>query len=168
MTTQREPLTAGLDFVIPPDIACWVDAPELTRLALQSAETVQGLPSRWRGGSLRGEWFSGPMLLTLLTYAYGRGALTVPEVEAFAAADPVACYLCGGQRPGVGNLLSFRRQHREQLRTSLTRFLGLAWQQWAWSDQRTWLASGRGADFGSEAVRRLDRAVRLDSMLLDD
>jgi hypothetical protein len=167
-TASSRPEPAGLDLVVPPDITGWVDSSTMPTLALRATEAIDGVPSRWWGSAPRGEGLSGPMLLTLLTYCYSRGVLTTPEIEVFAGTDPVAIYLCGGQRPGVAMLLSFRRQHREQLQSSLACCFGLAWQQWAWSSRALWRASARCADFRSEAIRRIDRAVRLDSMLLDD
>ena len=154
--------------LVPADIAAWIPASELVTLALQAAETVEGLPATVTGEGGTPERFSGPMLLTLIILSYARGILGAPEIARWAIADLDGRYLCGGRVPEASLIIHFRRRHRAQVLESLARLLGLAWLKHGAVDRRGWFAEAPFLDFPAEAGRRVALAVRLDSMLLDD
>lgn len=160
MTTIPFPTAEVGHSRVPCDLAGWLEESELLRLALEASAETEDLPGIVRDPEPGGEGFSGPMLLSLLLYAYARGVLSAVDITGWVLVDPWLRYLCGGRVPGAGALRWFRRRHRAAIVRGLGRLLREAGSRRRGGDG--------GVDWAAESVRRVERAVRIDSMVLDD
>lgn len=117
-------------------------------------------------------------LLTLLTYGYGVGLLSSDEIERQVLADRHMIYLAARSCPSANDLRRFRRLQRAGIEMCLSKFIGSAvrYQQSKIQPERAWRAGGaflpHGQDldqfFLAAAASRIDEAILLDSMALDD
>lgn len=142
---------------IPADLADGLGTGRLTHLALES---VQGLEVPWTefrlGPGYPGHSFR--VLLTLLTYAYGRGVLASDEVLDRVGSDADFRYICSTEYPDAATLRAFRRREGSRLQTTLTQLVRSAMS----------LESGNiGINAQAEASRRLEAAAAADSLALD-
>jgi hypothetical protein len=93
------------------------------------------------------------VLQTLLTYCYAAGLYSSRDIEYAARTDPAVKYICANFRPGSDTIRHFRRRHLLLIQTAVARMLAL---------------NSFDGDAEAEAERCLTRAVREDSMALDD
>ncbi len=121
-------------------------------------------------------------MLTALTYCYATNLYESADVERATTADPIVRYLCAGARCGRDDIRRFRRQHRELVTVCLARTLALASHSRLCLDDDLRLSDGRmewwtldqpslghvESPFLRIAEQRVDHAVLLDSMALDD
>lgn len=138
---------------VPADLAEWVGAVRLTRIALEATEGAK-VPATYPTGRA-GETCPSRMLLTLLAYAYARGISSSQDVEDATARLPDLRYLASGDQPSASVLRRFRRQHWTELLGVLARMLVAV--------TGVTTAAGRaGAEL--EAEDRLVAAVQADSL----
>ena len=114
-----------------------------------------------------------PLLVTLLTYCYATGVYESRQIEFETKRDATLRYLCGNACPEWNTLRMFRRLHREAITKSLVNLFALAWksrfgveakpQGTLWESCRL-----QAIDFPAEAAERIERAIRCDSMALDE
>jgi len=149
---------------------------EATRAASQTDMALPPPERRSRGVS---QGLPPSAMLSLLGYAYASGVYTSGEIESSSRTDGMMRYLCANHFPSATELRRFRRHHRPQLVDCLSRVFernqrnpesGNSNQ----SDSARW-ESARGSDrwesaevYRSEAEKRVDFAVRADSMALDE
>lgn len=168
MKTLPLSLDADRNVLWPSDMAVMLGGEGLLRLSLEAACVELGIPRVVEDADGRGHRHAGSMLLTLLVYAYARGILAAADVVSACVTDGGARYLCGERVPSVQTLLQFRRRHRGAVQAGLERLFRLVWGElrreggaggWFWGGEPDW---------AGEAFGRVRRAVRFDSMLLDD
>ncbi|MBI2928946.1 MAG: hypothetical protein HYY24_25055 [Verrucomicrobia bacterium] len=164
------------------DVSEWTGRGPLVSLILDVTSAVE-----WPrpAGPAAGLGQAGPrpqMLLTLLTYCYATGCLGSDDIERGAARNPTLRYLCAGAHPSSEQVRRFRRGHRTLITRCLRKALLSAWQfrLWLglaqeagadlpeWLGPDTWSDAEAAAFFARAAQQRVDHAVRLDSMALDD
>jgi len=119
-------------------------------------------------------------MITLLAYCYATGIYGSREIELASRRDVMVRYLCANNYPDWNLIRLFRRQYRDTIRLCLAQVLQQIWEihSGVGSDgpngSSVSVASlGRGAGnpislAQSEAVERIEEAVRADSMALDD
>lgn len=121
-------------------------------------------------------------LLALLAYCYASGLYDSEQIEQAALADPALRSLCGATYPTSQDLRQFRRQHRTVLRICLAKVLLETWRAQFWTrcaDEMNirrvdyLLAQAHSnrdlqSHFAKAAEERINCAVALDSMALDD
>lgn len=120
-------------------------------------------------------------LLALLTYAYALGVYASSEVEAMMRADANFRRLCGGEFPHEHALKRFRRANADAIRNCLEQTLKIiskgernqpvyvgvlrsAWKRDGNQQGESW----DDVQIAAEATERVDRAIWIDSMALDD
>ncbi|MBN9691282.1 MAG: transposase [Verrucomicrobia bacterium] len=148
---------AAKNAAIPADLAEWLGAVRLTHFALEAVQGVDAPLTEFRLAPDRpGHGFR--MLLTLLTYAYARGAAGSEEIQERCRTDLDFRYLSTAEFPDTATLRRFRQREWARLQVSLAGLLRLA-------------VSGPGeeTDFDAEleAARRLEAAAAADSLALD-
>jgi hypothetical protein len=164
------------------DVSRWFGKGALVSLILDVVSSVDRPPAP-TDEATRPEREPQPRwLLTVLTYCYATGLYESADVERATTADPVVSYLCAGTRPARNDIRRFRRQHRELVAVCLARTLALASHSRLCIDDDLWLADERmewwrleqpsleyiESPFLRIAEQRIDHAVLLDSMALDD
>jgi hypothetical protein len=120
-------------------------------------------------------------LLALLTYAYALGVYASSDIEAMMRADRNFRHLCAGEFPRWQLLRRFRRANADAIRGCLEQtfkiiskadrnpdvYSGVIRSEWiqmgnrqgeSWDDVQT----------AAEAGERLERAVWIDNMAMDD
>ena len=114
-----------------------------------------------------------PLFVTLLTYCYATGLYESRQIEFESKRDATLRYLCGNACPDWNILRNFRRFHREAITRSLVKLFVLAWKS-HFGFELGPECEGRetfqfwAVDFPREAAERVDRAIRCDSMALDE
>jgi hypothetical protein len=158
--------------VLPSGLREWFERKELVRLVLEAVEGVDW--SLVDGQEAEGEMKRKfPLLVTLLTYCYATGVYESRQIEFETKRDATLRYLCGNACPDWNTLRNFRRFHRRAIAQSLEKLFSLAWKSHFGGKIRS-----RGdvrepfqfwaIDFSAEAAERIDRAIRCDSMALDE
>jgi hypothetical protein len=147
---------AAKNAAIPADLAEWLGAVRLTHLTLEAVQGLESPLTEFRLAPDRpGHGFR--MLLTLLTYAYARGAAGSEEVQERCRTDLDFRYLSTAEFPEAGTLRRFRQREWARLQASLAGLLRLS-------------VSGPGEentfDAELEAARRLEAAAAADSLAL--
>lgn len=148
---------AAKNAALPADLAEWHGAVRLTHLTLEAVQGVDAPLTEFRLAPDRpGHGFR--MLLTLLTYAYARGAAGSEEVQERCRTDLDFRYLSTTEFPEAGTLRRFRQREWARLQASLSGVLRL-----------TVGGPGEDSDFDAEleAARRLEAAAAADSLALD-
>jgi hypothetical protein len=102
---------------LPSDLRALVDQSSLLNLALHTvAET--DCPKSFSSAS--GETpLSGPMMLTLTSYAYAIGLFGSRDIESTIYKDPTLRYICARQFPRWEDIRRFRRIHRDLVQATL-------------------------------------------------
>jgi hypothetical protein len=163
--------------VLPLDLSHCMGRKTLVQIILAE---VDHLPDSSDSGASAGS-FSRKFLFTLLAYCYSIGAFGSVDIELAARNDPMVRYLCSGSIPDIDTIRLFRRLHHDKLVRLLTAVFRRVWElrfdepaggrlpveSYATASLRRWDRDSRMPDFDSEAVNRLARAVRADSMALD-
>jgi Transposase domain (DUF772) len=157
---------------LPSDLGEWFERKELVKLVLEAVEGVDC--SLEDGHEAEGEMKTKfPLLVTLLTYCYATGVYESRQIEFETKRDATLRYLCGNACPDWNILRNFRRFHRGAITQSLVKLFALAWKSHFGFELRP---EGKGRetfqfwviDFPAEAAERIDRAIRCDSMALDE
>lgn len=113
-------------------------------LALEAVQSVDWPEFKWHGPT------PGPVLETLLTYAYARGVYISADIEAACREDAAFRYCCAREFPAAQELRQFRRAFKPWIEQSLAAFC-----------EHLLRVDRQSA--ASEAARRLLKAIRLDS-----
>lgn len=130
----------------------WIDHPGSKRIG----------SGDWGPDDLAGENFlpavynavqevGGPMLLTLLVYAYARGCYSSDQIAELCRDEANARYICARRFPQAEAIRAFRRAHKADVQHALARLIEQC--------------SNRVP--AAEASRRILKAIQLDSILLD-
>jgi hypothetical protein len=160
---------AAQDRLLPPDLLDWFGERTLVELTLEAVCQENSGP---RAG------LPGPDLLTLLCYCYERGVLGSREIECLAAHDETVRRLCGNACADWNRIRNFRRRNRDCLLRTLQRLFASAYDL-RFGD--TGAGSGLPQEsltapsliteswlFGvTEAGRRIEQAIHIDSMMMD-
>ena len=159
---------------IPSDLREWMPENALVYLALEAVQASvedrkSGLPQ------------NGPMLMTLLAYAYATGLAASRDIELAIPQDRTLRYLCRSAAPEWNALRQFRRRHDALLKECLTTLLSLAWaakEQMESGEAQApiyldlscapQMTSARRLRCANEAELRLEAAVLAASLALDD
>jgi len=142
---------------VPVDLVDWVGTERLIHHVLEAVQggVMPGIEVQYVAG---GERYPYPMILTLLVYAYARGAFESSEIESRCLSEADFRYGATPGCPGPQVLRMFRRRERSQVRSALVRlFQGLVGS----------LGDPWAIDPDAEAVRRLEAAVAADNLALD-
>lgn len=164
MSMQNElPNRSGNRGLFPLDLRTWFEDRELAGLALEAVQVVDFPPALLRQQANAGH--SAPMMTTVLVYSYGTGSFDSREIEWRISSDATLRYLCANRYPGWNDLRRHRRQSGPRIEQALRTLLRLAWA-------RRSIAADAGplleSDLAAEAHARLQRAVRCDSMAMDE
>jgi hypothetical protein len=157
---------------LPSDLGEWFDRKQLVRLVLAAVEGVDR--SLGDGQEAEGEIKQKfPLLVTLLTYCYATGIYESQQIEFETKRDATLRYLCGNACPEWNILRNFRRFHRGAIAQSLVKLFALAWKSHFGGESRSRVEvlmpfQFEAIDFSAEAAERIDRAIRCDSMALDE
>ena len=165
--------------LLPEDLRLWVPPDRLAYLALEALQSSHA--SRWpaRFETPTGS-FPTRMLATLMVYAYAAGVGGSRDLEEATRHERTIRYLCAYNPPDWHTLRLFRRRHAALLTACLARLLAYAWtwRQRTLAGDTRWMEGGgeilqshathSTPDFHHEASLRLMRAIRVDSMSLDD
>lgn len=153
------------DLELPDDLRNWAQAERLLTWALEAAAAVvensPGAPACLPPGPPR-------LWLSVLTYSYAIGLLPSEEIQLHAGLDPQLRYLSGRRGAPAIQLRQFRRRHRRLIERSLGQLLRCAWESHvdrSSLEVHPWDLEER---LRIEAERRIDRAVLMDTMALDD
>jgi hypothetical protein len=120
-------------------------------------------------------------LLALLTYAYALGIYASADIEMMMKADRNFRHLCGGEFPRWQVLRRFRRANADGIRGCLEKtfkiiskaernqnvYCGVIRSEWMQMGNRQG-ESWDDAQMAAEAGERLERAIWIDSMGMDD
>lgn len=142
---------------VPVDLVDWVGTERLIQHVLEAVQggVMPGIEVQYVAG---GERYPYPMILTLLVYAYARGAFESAEIESRCLSEADFRYLATPGCPCPQVLRMFRRRERSQVRSAVARlFQGLARS----------LGDPCRMDADAEAARRLEAAVAADNLALD-
>jgi hypothetical protein len=157
---------------LPSDLGEWFERKELVKLVLEAVEGVDcSSGDEHEAEDETKKKF--PLLVTLLTYCYATGMYESRQIEFETKRDATLRYLCGNACPDWNILRHFRRFHRGAITQSLVKLFTLAWKSrfgfelGPEGDGRETFQF-RVSDFPAEAAERVDRAIRCDSMALDE
>ncbi|MCI0535319.1 MAG: hypothetical protein L0Z50_08825 [Verrucomicrobiales bacterium] len=168
--------------ILPEDLRSVVSEQTLVRLALEAVQMVEchDVPQSEHSMSVRA--IPHPLLTTVLIYSYAAGVLGSRDIEVFAQHDASLRYLCRASILDWDTLRLFRRQHVQLVTRCLEVLLETAWNG-ARSSRPMFAEFNLGCgetspncgrttgfkpDFASEAERRVTRAIRADSMAMDE
>jgi hypothetical protein len=172
MNTATSNNLAGSNVIgLPEDLRHWLPESRLLVLALECVAAID-LPAHGVRVFDAGQGiYSGPMLCTLLTFAYATGRLGAEELERQAENDRALRYLCANQCPDWHTLRRFRRAHRSVIGSCLERLLVAAGRERFAG--RLWLEpmpdeSVLVAECARSAEDRIRRAILADTASLDD
>lgn len=144
---------------LPADLAEWLGAVRLTRLTHDAVESVEA--SHGPGPHQTSNEPSSSALLKLFTYGLARGISESDELERRAVKEPALRHLCANSQPSASDLRRFRRRHRAEIETALSRVLGAAWGE---CEGQSNLAPA----LALEARHRVLESVRADSLAQDN
>jgi hypothetical protein len=176
---EASPAMAGVPVSFPVDVSVWTGRPQLLEMVEAAAACACG--ASWLDLAMEPQG-SLPSatddLLVLTTYCYLSGVFHSPEVTRRLDGDAVLAGYRGRLVLRGEQVRGFRREHRRMLADCLTRTLMNLW------DSRHPTAQVRPAGwrhlledrrqftrlepFYLQAQERIDRAVVLDSMAMDD
>jgi transposase len=164
---------------LPDDLSLYLGKKTLVKLVLDAVQTINGETVDYTWFAKGGRTFQRPMMLTLLTYCYATGAYGAVDIELNIRHDQMTRYLCAKTYPDIDVIRGFRRLNRSQIRECLAVVLRRAWEL-RFADEAD-CGDNRSAaylnlssllwptpDFTREAEERVARAVRADSMALDE
>jgi hypothetical protein len=108
-----------------------------------------------------------PVLRSLLTYCLAKGTCGAQEIEAALADDPGAEYLAANYRPKWQTIHEFRRRNLNGLKDALAVVICRCQGQPLLAETCALPSLATALDCITEANRRLFRAIKADSMVLD-
>jgi hypothetical protein len=176
------PRSAPADVALPEDLRERTGEAGLVRFVLEAVQTVN-VP---RTGPAACDGAGNPLrpqvMLSVLTYAYGIGLYGSHQIALATLREGGLSYLCAGAQPDAQALRRFRRRHREHVKHCLQRVLELVYEFRLWLAHAATVPRGAGEapaagftgsargspDFALAAEERLERAVLLDSVTLDE
>jgi hypothetical protein len=167
---------------LPDDLSLYIGKKTLVKLVLEAVEGIDA------GGSGRGPVtaekvvIQPAMMITLLTYCYATGVYGSMDIELNIHRDQMTRYLCAKTYPDVDVLRSFRRDWRLSIQQCLATVLSRVWElrfcgddaepigglSYADSSLNRWTGMTPAPNFPNEAEARIARAIRADSMAMDD
>lgn len=106
---------------LPSDLRSLVGEAALLNLALHTVADTE-CPKSFIGAPDEVP-LSGPMMLTLISYAYAIGIFGSRDIEASICKDPTVRYICARQYPRWQDIRRFRRAHRDLVQTTLASLL---------------------------------------------
>jgi hypothetical protein len=162
-----------------PEAAARVDS--LARAVLEAVETVSQASLQPVARREAGIAYQPRTLLALLTYAYGLGIYASADIEAMMRADRNFRRLCAGEFPRWQLLRRFRRANADAIRDCLAEtfkiisksdrnqnvYFGVIRSEWMQMVNRQG-ESWDDVQIAAEVNERLERAVWMDSMAMDD
>lgn len=167
---------------IPVDLSAWLDKKSLINLVLDAVLTVHEATLRPVAAPSTGIAFRPKTMLALLTYCYAVGIYGSEDIEAVMYQDAIFRYFCGHEIPDWKSLKRFRRHNHEAVQKCLEAVCaGVCTVNSQPRDRfnRGPAAPPTGAgaarfggvdraELAGEAERRIERAMWIDSMALDD
>jgi len=162
---------------LPDDLSLYLGKKTVVKLVLDAVQLVVGESVDYTWFAQGGKTFQRPMMLTLLTYCYATGAYGAVDIELNTRHDQMTRYLCARTYPDIDAIRGFRRLNRPQIRECLAVVLKRAWElrfsdeqagNRSDSDPGNWQTLKFTEPLTREAEERVARAVRTDSMTLDE
>lgn len=177
-TTPRLPRVDDTQLFRKPEAAARVNS--LTAAVLQAVETIPQSCLQ-PVSAANGIAYRPKTLLALLTYAYSLGIYASSDVEAMMRADSNFRRLCAGEFPRWKVLRRFRKMNTDAVRAcvevTLKNYLksdrnqgvyfGVVRSEWMRLGDRQ-CESWDDVQIAAEANDRLERAIWMDSMAMDD
>src|SRR5262245_2305896 len=166
----------------PVDLSACVDKKSLVSLVLDAVLELEDSELRPVAGASSGIAFRPKNMLALLTYCYATGIYGSEDIEDVMYRDAIVRYFCGHEIPDWKSLRRFRRYNREAIHKCLEDVCAFAAQRQhphspraargmncspEVSSQARFQAVDR-AEMAAEAERRLEQAMWIDSMALED
>ena len=150
------------------------DLRQLTAFAIEAVHRV-------KPGSTtlmhKGQIFSEPMLLTVLTFCYSCGIYASSEIEEAIRENEAVRYLCARVFPDSEDLRHYRRGNAGVIKRCLIELFTLAEESGSVGDNmfptyaahsaRQMFGASRGWMFVAEADRRVTLAIQADSIAMD-
>lgn len=178
-TAPKLPRVNDTRFFRKPEAAARVTS--LTAAVLQAVETIGQGCLQPVAAPAAGIAYQPKTLLALLTYAYALGIYASSDVEAMMRADINFRHLCAGEFPHWKVLRHFRRANTDAIRSCLqvtfkiiskpernhSVYSGVLRSEWMQMGNR----QGESWDeiqIAAEVNERLERAIWIDSMAMDD
>lgn len=167
---------------IPVDLSAWLDKRSVVSLVLDAVLSVDESTLRPVAPSTAGFAFRPKTLLALLTYCYAVGIYGSEDIEAVMYRDAIFRCFCVNEIPDWKSLKRFRRHNHEAIQQCLEEVCACV----ASADSQGCARLNRGSagpptgaggvrsggvddvEMESEAERRIEQAMWIDSMALDD
>jgi transposase len=150
---------------MPLDLSSWYSKEQLLRTVLNS---VQGTPLRnFKEFSLF-QGYQPRMLLSLITYCYATGVLGSQDIEKEIGRNPTVRYLCARTSPDWNTIREFRRCEKDAVIAALVQVFAMV-SKLDCPDSRTVPHDSHELELiVAESQKRLNRAIFLDSVAMDD
>ena len=182
MTNETTETRAGTPLCLPDDLSLYLGKKTVVKLVLDAVQTINGESVDYAWFATDGKAFQRPMMLTLLTFCYASGTYGSADIELNIRRDQMTRYLCTKTYPDIDVIRGFRRLNRLLIKQCLAFVLRRAWELRFSEEQNddnqnascsdvsptSWSAQRLTPDFACEAEERVARAVRADSMALDE
>jgi transposase len=167
---------------IPADLSVWLDKRSIVSLVLDAVLTVEDSALRPVAPATAGIAFRPRTMLALLTYCYAMGIYGSENIEEVMYRDAIFRYFCGNEIPDWKSLKRFRRHNHEAIQKCLEEVCSCASSVNSRRCDRLHRGpagppAGAGsarygdverAEMAGEAERRIELAMWIDHMTLDD
>jgi len=166
MTTPYSPNAGLLLANLPTDLRVLIDEASLLKLTLHSAAEAEGI-KRISGTVGRVRW-SGPMMLTLISYSYVIGIYGSRDIESAITKDKTLRYICARQYPTWEEIRRFRRLNRDCVQRTLASVLTQVCVHYFWPNYPDVAAHVAPADIDEQirlaALGRIETAIIMDAV----
>lgn len=183
--TRTDPQTKTSVFAGPdlfPRLGDWVVGAALGAFVWEAVKRFQPNNLRPVAASSAGPAFQPVNLLAIMTYSYAVGVLGSQDVERMMREDAHFVRLCRNEFPNWRTLQRFRRYNHEAIRQCLAETFRLAWslnpppatenlKKLLNTNLKTGIEEGVSVDgrrSEQEALDRVERAMSIDQMAMDD
>ncbi|MCF7707784.1 MAG: transposase [Verrucomicrobia bacterium] len=161
----------------PRDLTQWINKSSLAAFAIQSVNGLFGANQEFKHADYVAAPYNPRMMLTLIAYAYASGVYSSENIESKTETDTMIRYLCARTLPAARDIRNFRRDHKDELRHVMTALFNKVWNARYLIDisdrkfnneARAWLDNVRLSRFSHEADERINKAVQIDTFILDE
>lgn len=177
MQIQIKRVDSPLPVRIPEDLRMWIEESRLIQLVLEAVwETQAKCPTEAVGAEAQSQFAPS---LALLCFCYATGLLGSQEIQDRIYLNGTLQQLFDVQVPDESAIRHFRRHHRAEIVSALSRVLGKTWEERFGKPAQSipgCAVSAEGSQLKNQleeailqtAEDRISRAIEADSMWLDD
>ncbi len=164
MTAPNSPNVGWLTS-LPTDLRTLIGEASLLQLTLHSVGELEGIKPI--SGEVGLRW-SGPMMVTLLSYSYAIGIYGSRDIESGINKEKTLRYICARQYPAWQEIRRFRRLNRDCVQQTLASVLTQVCLEYLWPNYPEVAARLVPADIEEQirlgALGRIETAIIMDAV----